>query len=264
MTIIDPASYRSAFAEYLRKGTPIRLSHKQGALSEKYVWRTVADVKVRTAHRANDGHLFNWTDPPQTGHPGKDFGCRCKAIPYVAGETEFAYHDFPDLPPAPPYRWGDLDFISHYYYGGGVAITLAEIGHLQEIVEQYAYNDGREGAYRRLSNQISDAAREAGAGTFAYEFGLPYDFGDVEFSHGFGTVSGLFEGTVALDRNILKIFGSTVFSFTDEFKDPVSIGIEPGGIPYDISGVWSATFLAEVFVDTEGSQFTERSSKNDG
>lgn len=264
MTIIDPASYRSAFVEYLRKGTPIRLSNKQDALSGQFVWRTAQDEKVRTAHRANDGHLFHWSDLLATGLPGTDFNCRCQAIPYIAGETEFAYHDFPNLPPAPPYRWSDLDFVSHYYYGGGVAITLAEIGHLQEIVEQYAYNDGDEGAYRRLSNQIADAAREVRVGNFSYQFGLPYDFGDVEFSHGFGTVSGLFEGTVALDGNILKIFGNTVFSFTDEFKDPVGIGIEPGGIPYDISGVWSANFLAEVFLDTVGSQFTERGSENDG
>lgn len=201
MTIIDPASYRSAFVEYLRKGTPIRLSNKQDALSGQFVWRTAQDEKVRTAHRANDGHLFHWNDLLETGLPGTDFNCRCQAIPYVAGETEFAYHDFPDFAPPPPYRWGDLDFVSHYYYGGGVAITLAEIGHLQEIVEQYAYNDGDEGAYRRLSNQIADAAREVGSGNVEYDFDFSYEFGNVEFrtvtlqsrgcswalSHGMGT-----------------------------------------------------------------------------
>ena len=257
MTIIDPASYRSAFAEYLRKGTPIRLSHKQGALSEKYVWRTVADVKVRTAHRANDGHLFHWSDLLATGLPGTDFNCRCQAIPYVSGATEFAYHDFPDLPPAPPYRWGDLDFVSHYYYSGGAAISLAEIGHLQGIVEQYAYSDGDEGAYRRLSNQIADAARKEGSGNLVVKFSRSYDFGDIEFSHGDATVKGVFVGTVLRDGNILKIRGKTDFSFTDDFVDPVSMGIELGGTPYHISGEWSASFFAEVFVDADKSQFTK-------
>jgi Phage Mu protein F like protein len=260
MSSIDPTSYRNAFVEYLRKGTPIRLSNKQGQSNGQYVWRTSQDEKVRSAHRANDGHLFNWSDPPETGHPGEDYNCRCEAIPYAMGATEFAYHDFPDLPPAPPYRWGDVDFVAHYYYGAGVGITLSEIGHLQEIIEQYAYRDGKEGAYRRLSNQIADAAREAVSGNFHYDFELPYDFGDVEFSHGFGTVSGLFVGTVSLDGNILRIAGKTDFSFTDEFKDPAGMGIELGGTPYGITGGWSANFFAEVFVDTVDSQFTERRS----
>ena len=256
MTIIDPASYRTAFVEYLRKGTPIRLSYKQDAPSGQFVWRTAQDEKVRTAHRANDGHLFHWSDLLETGLPGIDFNCRCQAIPYVAGETEFAYHDFPDLAPPPPYRWADLDFVSHYYYGGGVAITLAEIGHLREIVEQYAYNDGDEGAYRRLSDQIADKAREIGTGSVTHDFRQPYDFGDVEFSHGNGTVSGVFIGTSLQDGNLLKIQGETQFYFTDDFEDPVSLGVELGGDPYHISGEWSASFLAEVFVDPGKSQFT--------
>ena len=261
MTIIDPASYRTAFIEYLRKGTPIRLSYKQDAPSEQFVWRTAQDENVRTAHRANDGHLFHWSDLLETGLPGEEYNCRCQAIPYVAGATEYAFHDFPDLPPAPPYRWCDLDFVSHYYYGGGVSITLAEIGHLQEIVEQYAYNDGQEGAYRRLSNQIADAAREAGTGSLLVNFGRSYDFGSVEFSHGDATVEGTFVGTVMRDGNILKIQGETQFFFTDDFVDPVSMGIELFGDPYHISGEWYASFAAEVFVDPDESRFRMTSNE---
>ncbi|WP_323716074.1 hypothetical protein [Paracoccus aminovorans] len=82
----------------------------------------------------------------------------------------------------------------HYYFGGGQAVTLDEIGHLRDIAEQYAYRDGTEGAFRRLSGQIADAAREQGTGPVGYDFRFTYDFGSVAFSHGDGTVKGLFIG----------------------------------------------------------------------
>ena len=40
------------------------------------------DGKVRPSHAANDGRVFAWDDPPPTGHPGEDYGCRW-AEPYV-------------------------------------------------------------------------------------------------------------------------------------------------------------------------------------
>jgi len=51
----------------------------------KYVWRTRGDAKVRTAHAANDGKIFEWRNPPASGHPGDDFGCRCRAEPLLDG-----------------------------------------------------------------------------------------------------------------------------------------------------------------------------------
>ena len=44
-----------------------------------YTWRTVQDSKVRSSHADRDGKVFSWTDPPEGGHPGEDFGCRCWA-----------------------------------------------------------------------------------------------------------------------------------------------------------------------------------------
>ena len=190
MSAIDQDLYRLAFVEYLRRGTPIRLGQKQAPSTDRYVWHTRNDEKVRQSHRANDGHIFSWDDPPDTGHPGTDYNCRCEAIPYVPGETEFAFHSLLEIDPAPSYRWGDVDFVAHYYYGYGVAINLSEIGHLREIVEQYAYADGKEGNFRRLSNQIADEARKTRSGRIAYDFGSSYDFGSVEFSHGSGVVTG--------------------------------------------------------------------------
>src|SRR5690554_5335210 len=87
------AAYRREFSDYLRNGRQITLLQKAAALdrdTSHYVWRTAGDGKVRRAHAANEGKVFAWNDPPPTGHPGKDHNCRCRAEPYVHGETEFA------------------------------------------------------------------------------------------------------------------------------------------------------------------------------
>ncbi len=48
-----------------------------------YVWRIVGDKKTRNTHAAREGRQFRWDDPPEGGHPGEDFGCRCWAEPIV-------------------------------------------------------------------------------------------------------------------------------------------------------------------------------------
>lgn len=46
----------------------------------KYRWRTSQDERVRPSHRANSGKTFSWNKPPtNTGHPGRDYRCRCTA-----------------------------------------------------------------------------------------------------------------------------------------------------------------------------------------
>ena len=125
---------------------------------------------MRTTHRANDGHIFSWENPPATGNPGEDFGCRCEAVPYVPGETEFAFHEFTTSLASSYDRWSNVDFVHHYYFGDGRPVDLLEIGHLREIAEQYAYMAGIEGAFRRLSDQIADKARENGPGFLSYPF----------------------------------------------------------------------------------------------
>lgn len=258
MTIIGSDQYRAAFSEYLRRGTPIRLSRKDTVPTGQYVWRTRRDAKVRQSHRVNDGRRFDWSDPPETGHPGTQFNCRCEAIPYVKGETEFAYHVMRDFPVDPPYRYGDLDFVAHYYYGEGRTLTLAEIGHLREIAEYYAYSAGGEGVFRRLSDQIADEARLIFSGQVIYRFENTYDFGAVEFSHGSGTVNGVFDGTTVPVGKMLQISGETRFAFSDSFEDPLGLQIEVGGTPYLITGEWSATFFAEVLADSTESEYKRR------
>ena len=61
-----------------------------------YRWKARNDNRVRESHRAYNGKIFSWDDPPPswymtksrgkvfTGrkcHPGEDYCCRCVAIP---------------------------------------------------------------------------------------------------------------------------------------------------------------------------------------
>lgn len=50
--------------------------------SERYIWRTQKDDKVRDLHRVREGKIFYWYQPPQGGHPGQAPGCRCVAQEY--------------------------------------------------------------------------------------------------------------------------------------------------------------------------------------
>ena len=70
-----------------------QVSKLQGGLTElrqtelgitKYTWRTMGDERVRETHRAHDGNVYSWDDPPSdTGHPGQDYNCRCYASPLL-------------------------------------------------------------------------------------------------------------------------------------------------------------------------------------
>ena len=52
---------------------------------EKFTWDTSGDERVRDEHRALDGQVFSYDDPPivkgRQVLPGEDYRCRCVAIP---------------------------------------------------------------------------------------------------------------------------------------------------------------------------------------
>ena len=65
--------------------------------TDRYIWRTQRDRRVRQTHKKLSGKCFLFDDPPttvtksgkeHTGHPGSDWGCRCWA-------------DIPDKPVKP-------------------------------------------------------------------------------------------------------------------------------------------------------------------
>lgn len=52
---------------------------------EKFTWDTSGDERVRDEHRALDGQVFSYDDPPivkgRQVLPGEDYHCRCVAMP---------------------------------------------------------------------------------------------------------------------------------------------------------------------------------------
>jgi hypothetical protein len=273
MSLEHTRAYKAAYLTYLRTGLPIELSLKQLRPTERYVWETRGDAKVRLSHRRNDGKIFRWDTPPPTGHPGQDYNCRCLALPFEEGKTEYAYMVDLDSLASTGRRWTDLDFVDHFYHGGGRAVTLADIGQFEEIVQEYAYFSGGDGAYHRLKGQIADWARNPRDPI--YPFKGSYSFSKVAFSHGNATVRGEFRGSIVSKGGMLKIDGVCSFNFFDVFTDPISVqerfaGINTGtpqvsdllyalsdlgGYAYQVTGHWQAQFHAFVLKDRTKSAY---------
>ena len=55
----------------------------EGLHVDRYIWRSSADSRVRAAHAEYDDHIFLWSAPPEGGHPGQDWNCRCTAEPVI-------------------------------------------------------------------------------------------------------------------------------------------------------------------------------------
>lgn len=54
---------------------------QQYAGIEQYEWETAHDSRVRPAHRARQGKIYKWDEPPADGNPGMPIRCRCVALP---------------------------------------------------------------------------------------------------------------------------------------------------------------------------------------
>lgn len=60
---------------------------------KSYIWTTAGDERVRSEHEELDGEEFSWDAPPEPGHPGEDYNCRCVAYPVI---PELEDEDAPD------------------------------------------------------------------------------------------------------------------------------------------------------------------------
>ncbi len=57
---------------------------RQTALGiDSYIWQTANDNRVRDEHAALQGEQFDWSDPPEDGHPGEPVNCRCWPEPVL-------------------------------------------------------------------------------------------------------------------------------------------------------------------------------------
>ncbi len=52
---------------------------------DAYIWRSQDDAKVRDLHAGYDDQIFRWDTPPEGGHPGEAYNCRCYAEPILPG-----------------------------------------------------------------------------------------------------------------------------------------------------------------------------------
>ncbi len=57
---------------------------QENAGIDSYTWSTSLDEAVRPEHASLEGQTFSWNSPPEPGHPGEDYQCRCIAIPVIA------------------------------------------------------------------------------------------------------------------------------------------------------------------------------------
>lgn len=285
--IVEQQLYRKAFQEYLRKGTPIMWSIKQERPSTHYIWRTRRDGKVRSAHAEREGQIFSWDDPPEGGHPGEDYNCRCTSEPYFPEVSEYIKLSIDGL--GTKSGWSNSDFVNHYFNGRGRGVTLTEIGHHRKIISEYIDRRGK-----ALKNQIASAARRVGTGSVSDDFVRTYDMQSVVFSIGDTTIGGSFLGQSTEQNGILTIEGDLDFYLNDEFADPLDVGVEvddyrPGsilydnihkplddylrgrvgqpsngrqrlgvrdGVPYSITGQWSGSLEGRIYANASRSRFT--------
>nr|WP_232843939.1 phage minor head protein [Allopontixanthobacter sediminis] len=50
---------------------------------EEYKWVASGKVHFRENHRARDGKVFDWDNPPADGHPGQAIFCGCASRAYL-------------------------------------------------------------------------------------------------------------------------------------------------------------------------------------
>ncbi|MBR8380691.1 minor capsid protein [Burkholderia cenocepacia] len=81
-----------ARTEISRAATSLTEARALAVGSTHYIWRTSGDSDVRPGHRAMEGKVCAWNDPPEVDengrvmrfHPGQIWNCRCWAEPIIS------------------------------------------------------------------------------------------------------------------------------------------------------------------------------------
>lgn len=272
MQFIETPAYRKAFIQYLRKGTAIDISPRAVPTERPtthYIWRTSGDNKVRATHAVNNGKIFAWDNPPETGHPGDDYNCRCTAEPYTLEVNESFSQWVTSIVDEGLRRWAWYDFVLHYYFGGGRDIRLSHVGHLQDVIDA-----SREHVFKGVERQVFKEARATISGSLNDTFKRSYPFYSVSFVHGESTVQGGYSGSVTRMGNALHINVEVVYNFSDVFTDPLDIrerevgnsdpraieanqliDSEVGGQYYDVVDSWTTRLTAVIHIDANKSGY---------
>jgi hypothetical protein len=194
--------------------TVSKLSSEAGKKkSGKYIWRTVGDNKVRDSHAEMNGTVHDLSDSPD---PGQEFNCRCWAEPIneAAGLTQTLTTEIQDAGD----QWGNLEFLWHFYFGGGEDKTLSEIGLYSACIEH-----AKQIMFDRVKAQVSDVAVARKSGVFSGSWDNSYNFKPVVYSLGGVTISGIFSGQAEKDGDIIHVTAKAQYRFYDEFTDPFSV-----------------------------------------
>lgn len=102
--LVDRGNVSASRAELIARDQTLKLNakinetHQTSAGVTSYVWSTSGDERVREEHAALAGETFNWSSPPEPGHPGEDYQCRCVALP-VMPEFDAVDKEFDDAAP---------------------------------------------------------------------------------------------------------------------------------------------------------------------
>ncbi|MFC6591684.1 minor capsid protein [Deinococcus lacus] len=120
-----------------------------------YTWHTAGDDRVRPAHRALNGKVFAWDDPPSEGHPGQAVMCRCVSIPVLPpAESNSELEDSLG-------QFGSLD-------ENGIEKYLAENARDAGLIQLHGMSQGssmKELAYKGLLFTFADSQRGVAAKT---------------------------------------------------------------------------------------------------
>lgn len=189
---------------------------------QKYVWRTRKDDKVRPVHADREGQIFTWGNTPDGGHPGEDFGCRCWAesvgIRRTERKAEGLRQEVIERIEDVPKKWETKDFREHFKSGNGSKVTLSKIGYLGDVI---AKSEDR--VFPRVEDQVAHKMRQIISGPLIYSTDSSYDFSDVHWVLGNGSVHTRTVGTVERDGNVLSITAIVSYDYSDEITDPLGI-----------------------------------------
>lgn len=106
---IDLGLYEQALSlnevDYVLKKLYLKLNENLESKKTFYIWLTQGDSKVRESHKENEGKIFSYENPPPTGNPGEDYGCRCWSETYEINDPPIE-NVYPELLLLPLLRVG--------------------------------------------------------------------------------------------------------------------------------------------------------------